>query len=80
MVEDKKRPGQRKVFEDQDLEALVAEDPYQTQTELAKSLNASQSSISRRLKAMGKVYKVRRWVPHELKVKDVVTCEILLAR
>jgi histone-lysine N-methyltransferase SETMAR len=84
MLEDKERPRQRKVFEDQDLEALVAEDPCQTQTELAKSLNASQSAICRRLKAMGKVYKVGRWLPHELKVKDMerrkVTCEILLAR
>lgn len=84
MVEDKERPGQTKRFEDEDLEALVAEDPCQTQNNLAKSLNASQTSISRRLKAIGKVYKVGRWVPYELKEKDIerrkVTSEILLAR
>lgn len=84
MVEDKERPGQTQVFEDQDLEALLTEDPCQTQTDLSKSLNVSQSSISRRLKAMGKIYKVGRWVPHDLKPKDMerrkVTSEILLAR
>lgn len=83
-VEDKERPGQGKVFEDQELEALVAEDPCQTQNELAELLNASQSSISRRLKDLGKVYKVGRWVPHEIKAKDMerrkIISEILLAR
>lgn len=49
-VEDKERPGQPKKFEDEELEALLDEDPSQTQEELAKSLGVAQQSISDRLK------------------------------
>ncbi|GFT85311.1 mariner Mos1 transposase [Trichonephila clavipes] len=36
------------------------------QEHLAEQLNVDQSTVSRRLKAMGKIIKVSRWVPHEL--------------
>ncbi|EFN77463.1 hypothetical protein EAI_12768, partial [Harpegnathos saltator] len=37
-VEDKERSGAPKKFEDEELEALLDEDPCQTQNELAESL------------------------------------------
>lgn len=49
-VEDKERSGRPKKFEEEELEALLDEDPCQTQEELAKSLRVTQSTISMRLK------------------------------
>ncbi|GFV23293.1 mariner Mos1 transposase [Trichonephila clavipes] len=57
---------QQKKSEDAELQALLDEDDDQTQEHLAKQLNGDQSTVSRRLKAMGKIIKVGRWVPHEL--------------
>ncbi|GFU75952.1 mariner Mos1 transposase [Trichonephila clavipes] len=45
---------------------LLDEDDSQTQENLAEQLNVDQSTVSRRLKAMGKIIEVGRWVPHEL--------------
>ena len=41
-LEDEKRPGQPKKFEDEKLEALLDEDCCQTQEELTKSLGVTQ--------------------------------------
>ena len=56
-MEDKERSGRPKAFEDEELQALVDEDPCQTQKQLAKTLNCAQFIISDRLKALGKIYK-----------------------
>ena len=40
-LEDEERPGQPKKFEDDELEALLDEDCFQTQEELAKSLGVT---------------------------------------
>ncbi|GFX80287.1 mariner Mos1 transposase [Trichonephila clavipes] len=73
-----------KKIEDAELQALLDEDEGETQEHLAKQLNVDQSTVSRRLKAMGKIIKVRRWVPHELtdrrKENRKILCEMLLAR
>lgn len=83
-VEDKERSGRPKKFEDDELEALLDEDPCQTLEELASSLNVTQSAVSIRLKAMGMIQKQGNWLPHELKPRDVerrfFTCELLLER
>lgn len=83
-TEDKKRPGQPKKFEDEEMEALLDQDPSQTQEELVESLNVDQSMISRRLKAIEMIQKQGNWVPYELKPRDVerrkMTCELLLQR
>lgn len=45
-------------------------------------MSKSISAVSERLQVMGKVHKVGRWVPHELKERDIERrldkCEILL--
>jgi len=83
-VDDKPRPGQPKKFEDEELQALIDEDSCQSQHELAQLLNVDRSTISVRLAAMGKIYKEGRWVPYELKERDIerrkAMSEILLAR
>jgi [histone H3]-lysine36 N-dimethyltransferase SETMAR len=56
-TEDKERPGQPKKFGDEELEALLDQDPSQTQEELAESLIVDRSTISRRLKAIGMIQK-----------------------
>lgn len=83
-LEDEERPGQPKKFEDEELEALLDEDPSQTQEELANTLGVAQQTISDRLKAMGMIRKVGHWVPYQLKPRDVerryFTCKQLLQR
>ena len=70
-LEDEERPGQPKKFEDEELEALLDEDCYQTQEELAKSLGVTRAAISKRLKAAGYIQKQGNWVPHEHKPRHV---------
>ncbi|GFY33379.1 mariner Mos1 transposase [Trichonephila clavipes] len=80
--EERGRPP--KQFEDAELQALLDEDDDQTQEHLAEQLNVNQSTVSRHLKAMGKIIKVGRSVPHELtdcqQENRNVVCEMLLAR
>lgn len=79
-VSDKKRPGHPKKFE----EALLDEDARQTQKQLVEALNITQQTVSNRLKAMGKILKEGKWVPHELTERQMenrrTTSEVLLER
>jgi len=49
-VKDKERVGRPKLVEDAELEALLDEDPYQTQEELIKSFGVAQLTLSMCLK------------------------------
>ena len=70
-LEDEERFRQPKMFEDEELEALLDEDCCQIQEELAESLGVTQAAISKRLKATRYIQKQGNWVPHELKPRDV---------
>jgi len=65
-----------------ELQALLDEDDLQKQ--LAEQLSVRQQAVSNRLREMGKIQIVGRWVPHELNEKQLErrknTCEILLER
>ena len=67
-----------------ELQALLDEDDSQTQKQLAEQLSGSQQAVSNRLREMGKIQKVGRWVPHKLNERQMErrknTCEILLER
>ncbi|GFU81786.1 mariner Mos1 transposase [Trichonephila clavipes] len=80
--EERGRPA--KTFKDAELQALLDEDDDQTQEHLAEQFNVDQSTVSRRLNAMGKIIKVGKWVLHELtdrqQVNRNIICEMLLAR
>jgi len=75
-----------KKYEDVELQALLDEDDSQTQKQLVEQLSVSQQAVSNRLRGMGKIQKVDRWVPHmgELNERQIErrknTCEILLER
>ena len=76
-VEDKPRCGYSKKFEDKELEALLDEDPTQTQEELADTLGVIQQTDSVRLKSMGMIQKQGNWVRYELKSRnaDFAVCQ-----
>ena len=46
-VDDRPREGRPKTFEDTELEALLNEDPCQTQEELASALGVTRQAISK---------------------------------
>ena len=49
--------GAAKKFEDEELQALLDEDPTQSQQQLAQTLNGTRGAICQRLKATGKIQK-----------------------
>ena len=53
------------------MQSLLDEDDAQSQEQLAEELNVDQATISRRLQALGKIRKEGKWVPHELKERDI---------
>lgn len=83
-VKDKERPGQQKKFEDAELEALLDQDPCQTQWELASSLGVDQKTVCNRLKKLKLIQKQGHWLPYELKPRDVerrfLLADLLLER
>jgi histone-lysine N-methyltransferase SETMAR len=83
-VRNEERGRPPKKFEDSELQALLDEDDAQTQQQLADQLNVTREAVSIRLKAMGKIQKMGKWVPHELNERQQenrkTTCEMLLAR
>jgi len=83
-LSDKKRGNRPRKVKDHQLQALVNEDDTQSQKMLAKQLGVTQPAIPMCRRAMGKVQKIGKWVPHELNGKQMElrqnTCEVLLAR
>ena len=83
-LEDQERSGAPKKFEDNELLALLDENPCQTLNELARELGVAESSVSSRLHALGKIRKEGKWLPHELTENAIANryniCFSLLAR
>lgn len=83
-VRNEERGRPPKKFEDDELQALLDTDDTQTQQDLADQLHVTREAVSMRLKAMGKIQKVGKWVPHELNERQEEnrrsTCGMLLAR
>ena len=81
---DHQRENRPKQFEDAELQVLLDDDPTQSQEQLAQQLGVTQQAISLRLRAMGKIQKIGKWVPHELNDRQQErrrnTSEMLLAR
>ena len=57
ILEDRERCRQPKKFENAELEAILKENPCQTQEELADAIRVDQSIVAKRLKAMGMLSK-----------------------
>lgn len=81
-LQDKPRPGQPKLFEDEYFEKMLTTDPCQTSKTLAKMTNMHKTTICRRLHAMGYKPRCGDYVPHKLKDSDVAkrisVCQMLL--
>ena len=81
---DNEHPGAAKKFEDEELQAFMDEDPTQSQQQLAQTLNVTRGAIFQSLKAMGKIQKYGKWVPHQLNDRQMenrkTICEMLLQR
>lgn len=60
-VKDKERTGQPKKFEDAELEAVIGQDPCQTQSQLAELLAVSREAIAKRLKKLNYVEEQGKW-------------------
>ncbi|CAK9827825.1 Mariner Mos1 transposase [Anthophora retusa] len=58
-LEDEERAGAPKKFEDEELEQVLAENPTQTQEELATLIGVTRQSISLRLKKKTAFYRPR---------------------
>ena len=79
-----KREGRPEKCLDNDLQALFDKNSCQTQQELAEVLGVDRTTIARHLKAIGKIAKVGKWVPHQLsetnKNERIDTCHSLLVK
>ena len=64
-LEDKPGRGRSSDFDDQDLLAAMEEDESLTTRILAEQFNVDHSTIVRRLKKLGKVWKLAGWVSDE---------------
>ena len=56
-VDDRPREGRPKTFEDAELEAMLDEDPCQTQEKLASALGVTRQTISKRFHALRMIKK-----------------------
>lgn len=83
-VEDNKRSGQPKKFEDDDLQGIIKEDACQTLEEIARTLNVDRSTAGKRLHALGMTQKHGKWLPHDLTERQQenrkTVCEMVLTR
>ena len=82
-VRHEEREKLSKKFVDSELQALLDEDDAQTQQQLADQLNVTREAVSIRLKSMGKIQKMGKWVPQlneRQQENRKTTCEMLLAR
>lgn len=73
-----------KKYKDEQLQVLLGDDPTQIQQQLSIALIVSEEAISRHLRAIDKIHKLGKCVPHDLNEWQIenrkVTCNMLLQR
>nr|XP_012234567.1 PREDICTED: histone-lysine N-methyltransferase SETMAR-like [Linepithema humile] len=83
-LDDAPRCGRPTDFDEDRLNVLIHDDPYQTTRELAEKMDKDHMTIARHLKSMEKVQKLGAWVPHQLsannKIRRITISALLLAR
>ena len=60
------------------MQAALADDSTQTQQQLGEALNVSKETISRHLRAMGKINKIGKWVPHNFNDRQISIAKSLV--
>ena len=83
-IDNRTRENAPMKLQDAELQDLLKQDDTQTQEELAEQLQVDQSTISRRLSAMGLIQKLSKWIPHDLNERSqerrLTICTLLLER
>lgn len=69
-LDDKPRSGRLKETQDNDIKRLLEKDNTQSTRDIAKKLKINQSTVQRRLRAMGMILKATRWIPHDLSERN----------
>ncbi|CAK9805828.1 Histone-lysine N-methyltransferase SETMAR [Anthophora plagiata] len=65
-IYDEPRSGRPVNFDNDVLKNLVESEPQLTVDQIAERMGSSHGTVFRHLKEIGKVSKLRKWVPHEL--------------
>ena len=71
-MEDESGRGRVGDFNEDTLRSVVEANPRMTQNDIAETLYSSQKTISRQMKAIGKVQKLGKWVPHDLSENNLM--------
>lgn len=83
-LNDKEHTGRPIEANDELLEELLEEDPRRSTRDLAVEMSVSQTTVINRLRALGKVQKCGKWVPHKLSEINIAnrlnTCVFLSSR
>jgi [histone H3]-lysine36 N-dimethyltransferase SETMAR len=83
-LENEPRGRPEAAIDDEQLNTLIESDTRQTVRELADKLSVHYSTVCRHITSIGKVKKLDKWVPHELKEKHKTrrlhVCSSLLTR
>ncbi|KAF2366735.1 hypothetical protein FHG87_002501 [Trinorchestia longiramus] len=78
---DEEGRGRLGSLENEQLHAVVDQNPRQSVREMSQTLGVSIATVLRHLKIIGKVKKLDKWVPHELnenqKLKRFQVCSML---
>ena len=69
-LEDQPRTGRPMIVEDERILQLLQDDPHLTAYDLAEELGVSHQAVVNHMHALGKVYKINQWVPHDLTPYD----------
>lgn len=83
-LEDEEGRGRACSLDNEQLKAVVEQNPRQSVREMSQTLGVSASTVSRHLQSIGKVKKLDKWVPHELnehqKLRRFEVCSMLRLR
>ncbi|KAF2349614.1 Transposase type 1 [Trinorchestia longiramus] len=83
-LKDEEGRGRSSSLENEQLHAVVEQNPRQSVREMSQTLGVSTATVSRHLKIIGKVKKLDKWVPHELnenqKLRRFEVCSMLSLR
>jgi hypothetical protein len=72
-LEDGQRLGQPVESDEDALSASVQAEPHLSTEELATKLNSTNATVHWHLKALGKIYKLGKWILHEFNSNEFVT-------
>ncbi|KAF2367367.1 Transposase type 1 [Trinorchestia longiramus] len=83
-LKDEEGRGRLGSLENEQLHAVVEQNPRQSVREMSQTLGVSIATVLRHLKIIGKVKKLDKWVPHELnenqKLRRFEVCSMLYLR